>query len=294
MQRNDAQIIDKRLARGAFDRAAGSYDQAAVLQREVADRILERLDYIKHVPQRLLDVGCGTGYTLQPLARRYPGSEIWALDVSLNMLDQARRKPTLWQKFRGRFRYVAGDAEQLPLADASVDMIFSSLAVQWCVDLDRTFAEMRRVLKPDGLLMFSTFGPDTLRELRHCFESVDDYSHTNQFIDMHDIGDALLRNGFGDPVMDMEMLTVTYDDVLSIMRDLKQIGAHNVTQGRARGLTGKRRMQAVSEAYEQFRQEQRLPVSYEVLYGHAWAMESAGEGCAVPQSVNVSFDAGRS
>lgn len=289
MQQNDVQIIDKRQARRAFDRAAGSYDQAAVLQREVADRILERLDFIKPVPQRLLDVGCGTGYTLAPLAKRYPGCEIWALDVSLNMLEQARRKPSLWQKLRGRFRYVAGDAEQLPLADASVDMIFSSLAVQWCVDLDRTFAEMRRVLKPDGLLMFSTFGPDTLKELRHCFETVDAYSHTNRFIDMHDIGDALLRNGFGDPVMDMEMLTLTYADVLSIMRDLKQIGAHNVTQGRGRGLMGKQRMQAVSEAYEQYRRDQRLPVSYEVLYGHAWAMERGGQGCAVPQEVPVTF-----
>lgn len=289
MQDNDAQVIDKRQARTAFDRAAGSYDQAAVLQREVADRILERLDYIKHVPQRLLDVGCGTGYPLPALARRYPGSEIWALDVSVNMLDQARAKPSLWQKLRGRFRYVAGDAEQLPLADASVDMIFSSLAIQWCVDLDQTFAEMRRVLKPDGLLMFSTFGPDTLKELRQCFEAVDAYSHTNRFIDMHDIGDALLRHGFGDPVMDMEMLTLTYPDLFSIMRDLKQIGAHNVTRGRARGLTGKRRMQAVSEAYEQFRQEQRLPVSYEVLYGHAWALESSGQGCAVPQEVPINF-----
>ncbi|MDY6978364.1 MAG: malonyl-ACP O-methyltransferase BioC [Pseudomonadota bacterium] len=289
MQDNDAQVIDKRQARTAFDRAAEGYDQAAVLQREVADRILERLDYIKHVPQRLLDVGCGTGYTLPALARRYPGSEIWALDVSVNMLDQARARPSLWQKMRSRFRYVAGDAEQLPLADASVDMIFSSLAIQWCVDLDQTFAEMRRVLKPDGLLMFSTFGPDTLGELRQCFEAVDAYSHTNRFIDMHDIGDALLRHGFGDPVMDMEMLTLTYPDLFSIMRDLKQIGAHNVTRGRARGLTGKRRMQAVGEAYEQFRQEQRLPVSYEVLYGHAWAIETSGAGCAVPQEVPVNF-----
>lgn len=283
MQQDDSQLVDKRLARASFDRAADSYDQAAVLQREVADRVLERLAYIKPEPQRLLDLGCGTGYTLQPLAQRYPGSDILALDVSLNMLEAARRRPTLWQKMRGRFRYLAGDAEQLPLADASVDMIFSNLALQWCVDLDRTFAEWRRVLKPDGLLMFSTFGPDTLRELRHCFESVDAYSHVNRFIDMHDIGDALLRNGFGDPVMDMEMLTVTYDDVISIMRDLKQIGAHNVTLGRGRGLMGKQRLKALSDAYEKYRQDDRLPVSYEVVYGHAWVMDGSGQGCAVPQ-----------
>jgi malonyl-CoA O-methyltransferase len=211
------------------------------------------------------------------------------MDVSLNMLEIARRKPTLWQKLRGRFRFVAADAEQLPLADASVDMIFSSLAFQWCVDLDRTFAEMRRVLKPDGLLMFTTFGPDTLKELQDCFEKVDAYTHINRFIDMHDVGDALLRNGFGDPVMDMEMLTVTYKDVYSIMRELKQIGAHNVTQGRGRGLTGRGKMQAIIEAYEQYRQDNRLPVSYEVLYGHAWAMEGSGQACATPSQVPVTF-----
>ncbi|MGD8577380.1 MAG: malonyl-ACP O-methyltransferase BioC [Thiohalophilus sp.] len=289
MQQNDNQLIDKRQARLAFERAANSYDQAAVLQREVADRMLERLDYIKPIPDRLLDLGCGTGYTLSPLARRYPGCEIIALDVSTNMLVAARQKPSIWQRLRGRFRYLSGDAEQLPLADASVDMIFSSLAIQWCVDLDKAFAEMRRILKPDGLLMFTTFGPATLHELRDCFEQVDDYSHTNRFIDMHDIGDALLRNGFGDPVMDMEMLTVTYEDVFSIMRDLKQIGAHNVTQGRGRGLMGRRRMQAVADAYEQYRIEQRLPVSYEVLYGHAWAMEKDGTACATPAEVPVNF-----
>lgn len=289
MQQDNPQLIDKRLARESFDRAAESYDQAAVLQREVADRILERLDYIKHRPQRVLDVGSGTGYTLQPLAMRYQSSEIWALDVSVNMLKYARCRPSWWQRLKGNFRYVAGDAEQLPLVDASVDMIFSSLALQWCVDLDKVFAEFRRVLRPDGLLMFSTFGPDTLKELRSCFATVDGYSHINQFVDMHDVGDALLRNGFGDPVMDMEMLTVTYDDVFTIMRDLKHIGAHNVTQGRSRGLTGKQRMQAVIEAYERYRREQRLPVSYEVLYGQAWAMESGGQGCRVPQPVKVSF-----
>jgi len=289
MKQDNQRQIDKRLARASFDRAVESYDQAAVLQREVADRILERLDYIKLKPQRILDVGSGTGYTLQPLADRYRGCEIWALDVALNMLSHSKQQVSWWQRLTGRFRYVTGDAEQLPLADASMDMIFSNLALQWCVDLDQVFSEFRRVLKPDGLLMFSTFGPDTLQELRSCFESVDDYSHINQFIDMHDIGDAMLRNGFADPVMDMERLTVTYEDVFSIMRDLKHIGAHNVTHNRARGLTGKQRMQAVIDAYEQYRQEQRLPVSYEVLYGNAWAVEGSAQSCQTPQPVKVSF-----
>lgn len=289
MNSNNSIAIDKRQARLAFDRAAHSYDEAAVLQREVADRMLDRLALIKTSPYRILDVGAGTGYSLMPLNNRYPGAEVWALDVSVNMLRQARKKFNWWQRWRGRHRYITGDAEQLPFADASMDMIFSSLAIQWCEDLRQVFSEFRRVLKPDGLLLFSTFGPDTLQELRSCFASVDHYTHVNSFIDMHNIGDSLLHSGFADPVMDMEMLTVTYRDVMTIMRDLKHIGAHNVTQQRGRGLMGKHRMQQVVQAYEQFRRQGSLPVTYEVVYGHAWALEQAPQSCATPGEVRISF-----
>ena len=166
-----------------------------------------------------------------------------------------------------------------------MDLLFSNLALQWCLDLDQTFNEFRRVLKPGGLLMFTTFGPDTLRELRSCWSQVDGYTHVNNFFDMHDVGDALVRNSFAEPVMDMELLTMTYKDVPSLMRDLKTIGAHNVTQGRSRKLTGKGRLQRVNAAYEQYRSDGVLPVSYEVVYGHAWIAAELS-----PRTVQVAFD----
>lgn len=268
-------IPDKRLMRRAFARAALRYDAAAVLQREIGQRLLERLDYIRLQPARILDVGAGTGLCLPGLRQRYPKAEIVSLDIAPAMLQQARRKLSTWRRWRGRDRFVGGDAEQLPFAAARFDLLFSNLAVQWCEDLPRALAEFRRVLRPGGLLLFTTFGPDTLKELRDCWSRVDGYSHVNRFLDMHDIGDMLLQERYAEPVMDMEMLTLTYPEVISLMRDLKDIGAHNVTRARPRGLTGKTRLQQVIDAYEPHRIDGVLPVSYEVVYGHAWLPEEA-------------------
>jgi len=152
-------------------------------------------------------------------------------------------------------------------------MVWSNLTLQWCNDIGLTFAEVHRVLQTEGLFMFSTFGPDTLRELRQAFIGMDDRSHINRFTDMHDIGDLLVYNGFAMPVMDMEYITLTYDDVISVMRDLKAIGAHNVIQDRKRGLTGKVGWQKVLSHYETLRREGKLPVTFELVYGHAWKLE---------------------
>ena len=276
---------DKLKMRQAFERAANTYDAAAIIQREVSQRLLDRLNYINLQPSRILDVGAGTGISLAGLSQHYPATSIYALDIARPMLIEARKKQGWWQRLRRSVKLITGDAESLPLADASVDLLFSNLALQWCLDLEQTFNEFKRVLKPGGLLMFTTFGPDTLRELRSCWSQVDGYTHVNNFFDMHDIGDALVRNSFAEPVMDMELLTMTYRDVPSLMRDLKTIGAHNVTQGRSRNLTGKGRLQAVIAAYEQFRSNNVLPVSYEVVYGHAWIAEET-----LSQSVQVAFN----
>ena len=265
--------IDKQQVRQAFDKSATRYDEAAVLQREISDRLLERLEYIKYTPKRILDVGAGTGYCTQALANQYGKAQIYAVDLAHNMLRQARSGVSLWQRLNKRFAYVTGDAEQLPFADASVDMIISNLAIQWCNDLDQVFAEFRRILAPGGMVLFTTFGPDTLKELRSSWAAVDEVSHVNQFYDMHDIGDALLRHKFAEPVMDTEYLTMTYRDVMTLMKDLKQIGAHNVTQGRSRQLTSRTQLKKMLNAYEQFRHDGLLPASYEVVYGHAWIAE---------------------
>ena len=264
-------LIDKQQARLAFEKSAASYDDAAVLQREVGSRMLERLDYIKYQPQIILDVGAGTGFCSHHLAERYGNAEIFVLDFAFNMLQQARAGAHWWQRFRHRYRYISGDAEQLPLANGSVDMLVSSLAIQWCNDLDRVFAEFRRVLAPGGLLMFTTFGPDTLKELRASWAEVDEVSHVNHFFDMHDVGDALMRHGFAEPVMDTEYITMTYRDAFTLMKELKQIGAHNVMQGRSRRLTTRTQLKKMLSAYEKYRQDELLPASYEVVYGHAWA-----------------------
>ena len=267
MQADQPPAIDKRQARRAFERSAASYDEVAVLQRETAQRLLDRLDYISHEPGLILDVGGGTGEATLALGKRYKKARTIALDFALPMLHRTRRRGS-WLR---RPRCVCGDAEQLPLADQSVDLIFSNAALQWCNDLQATFQEFLRVLKPQGLLMFSTFGPDTLKELRQSWAAVDGTPHVSPFPDMHDIGDVMLRVGLSNPVVDVDRMNLTYADVPGLMRDLKTLGAHNVTTGRKRGLTGKGCLQAMFTAYEGFRVDGRLPASYEVVYGHAWA-----------------------
>ena len=259
--------LDKQQARLAFERAALTYDEAAALQREIGQRLIERLQLIRLQPVAILDLGAGTGTFSKALLQRYRKADVIALDVALNMLRHTQRRGRWFRKPR----CVCSDAERLPFADDSFDFIFSNLMLQWCMDLDSVFTELRRVLAPGGLLMFTTLGPDTLKELRASWEAVDGYTHVNSFIDMHDVGDALVNTHWAEPVMDTERITVTYREVRTLMQDLKHLGAHNVTAGRPRGLTGKHRWQQVAGAYEQFRVDGVLPASYEVVYGHAWS-----------------------
>lgn len=258
--------IDKRQVRASFGRAAGDYDRVAVLQREVGMRLLGRLDAIRLAPAQILDLGTGTGRIACALRKRYRGARVVALDIAEAMLGQARRRAGWW---RGP-RFVCGDIECLPFADHCADLLLSNLTLQWCNDLDATFAEFRRVLRPGGALLFTTFGPDTLRELRVSWAAADRYSHVNRFLDMHDVGDALLRAGLADPVLDVELFTLTYPELQGLLHDLKSLGAHNVTAGRAHGLTGRGCWRTVRETYEGYRTEGVLPATYEVIYGLAW------------------------
>ena len=268
----------KRAVRQSFGASASTYDQHAFLQREIGERLFERLQYIKLTPQRVLDIGCGTGYATQRLRERYAAAELIALDIAPAMLSVARQKTgarPLFKRLLGRSpgqRYLCADAEALPLASESIDLALSNLALQWC-DPERVARETSRVLKPNGLFMFTTFGPDTLKELRAAFKAVDDAPHVNTFPDMHDIGDILVHAGFADPVMDQEIVTLTYTDLKPLLRELKGIGAHNVLPGRSTGLMGRQRWQRMVNAYELFRKDGRLPATYEVVYGHAWKPE---------------------
>ncbi len=267
---NNITHYQQQAVRKSFGDAAKTYDEAAVLQREVATRMLERLEYIKATPTRILDLGCATGEYSARLAKQYKGAQVFSLDIAIPMLKEVKRRST----WRRPLRTICGDIQALPIADNSIDLIFSSLALQWCGSLDDAFSEFRRVLRPGGFVMFSTFGPDTLKELRASWSEVDNEKHVHDFIDMHHIGDAMLRAGLSQPVMDVETITLTYNDAYALMRELKEIGAHNIAQTRTRNLTSKSRLKAVVKAYEQFRVDGVLPASYEVVYGHAWCDES--------------------
>jgi malonyl-CoA O-methyltransferase len=286
---NSEYQINKGQVAAAFNRAASHYEEVAVLQRTVGERLLERLDLVKLTPTVVLDVGAGTGVQTAELLRRYSEAQILALDLAPAMLAHAQQRladspkqglaqhlTSIWHRFRGRrCAFVCGDAERLPVAEQSVDLLFSNLTLQWCSALDRVLAEFRRVLKPGGLLTFTTLGPDTLKELRTAWSGVDSSRHVNPFLDMHDIGDALLRTGLTEPVMDVEHYTLTYPDVPALLCDLKRLGAHTVGSGRPQGLMGKERQQKMMQGYEEFRRDGRLPASFEVIYGHAWGVAQA-------------------
>jgi malonyl-CoA O-methyltransferase len=261
----DAYTLNSRWARRSFDRAARTYDTAAVLHAQVREALLTRLDFTRLTPRTVLDGGAGTGHASRALKRRYPKSLVIALDSSKDMLRMAARQQSWFRPFVR----VCADAELLPFQDGSVDLIVSNLMLHWC-NPDAVFAEFRRVLAPHGLLSFSAFGPDTLRELRDSWGEVDSCTHVHRFIDMHDLGDALVRGGFAAPVLDVERYTLSYLDVRKIAADLKATGAHNATMGRAPGLTGPRKFAGMQAAYERFRQNGRLPATYEVVFAHAW------------------------
>jgi malonyl-CoA O-methyltransferase len=259
--------FDTQQIRRAFGRAAPAYAATAVLQQEVETRLLERLDYVTQAPARILDVGCGPGRASAALKRKWPKAQVIALDLALPMLREARKRAGSW---RPRFARVNADATALPLPDASVDLLFSNLCIQWVADLPALFAEWRRVLVPGGFVSLATFGPETLRELRDAFALADETEHVSRFAPIQAVGDALLGSGLRDPVLDTDLFTLTYAEVRGLMRELRAIGAGNALATRRRALTGKARMQRMFEAYEVHRRDGVLPASYEVIYAHAW------------------------
>jgi len=282
--------LDRAAARRGFARAAASYDAAAVLQREVARRMAERLQYVKLAPARVLDLGCGTGTDFAPLTQHYPEAQIIGCDFAPAMLQRAgARAPWLQRTLpllkRRAPRLVCADAEHLPLRAGSVGLVWSNQMLHWLDDPLPALREAQRVLEVGGLLMFSSLGPDTLMELRRAFAAVDAAAHVHGFIDMHDLGDMLMASGLAEPVMDMETITLTYDDLSGLVRDLRHGGAANVAADRRRGLTGRGVWQRAREGYEAARRDGRLPATFEVVYGHAWKAQpkTTADGRAIVQ-----------
>jgi malonyl-CoA O-methyltransferase len=266
-----------------FDAAADSYAEAGVVARVAREELLDRLDVVTLAPAAVLDAGCGDGAALAGLRARYPDAQLLAVDLSAAMVERARR-----QDAAADCR--VGDLHRLDLPTGSVDLVFCNQVLPWCYDSERVLAEFRRVLRPGGLAHFSTLGPDTLIELRRAFARLDDDIHVHYFFDMHDIGDAMTRAGLAEPVMDADRLTLTYADVRSLMRDLKAAGSTNVARARRRGLGGRDRLAALARWYEPARREGRLPATYEVVYGQAWATQLRPQKLLADGNVAVPFE----
>ena len=259
-------FLDARLVRRAFDSASAGFDRHAAVHGEIRTRLLERLDVVRLEPASVLDLGAGTGQATRALKRRYKNAHVVAVDLSPGMLAQAGKQSGFFQ----RFSRAAGDAQRLPFADASFELIFSNLMLQWMGNPDAAIAEARRVLKPEGLFSFTSLGPDSLKELRQAWAMADDREHVHAFIDMHDLGDGLVRAGFVEPVMDTERLTVTYPDWPTLLGELRGSGSTNLAHGRPRGLTGGAAAHRAQTAMAALRRNNVLPVSLEIVYGHAW------------------------
>jgi malonyl-CoA O-methyltransferase len=258
--------VNPFLVRKAYNQVANGYERNAVLQVEVENRLMERLDVVRLAPGLVIDLGCGTARSTAALKRRYRKARIVGVDFARLMLREGRKNSSMLRPIER----CCADICQLPFADRTADLLFSNLAVHWANDPAALFTELRRILKPGGVLMFSSFGPDTLTELRQSWAAADGKAHVNDFLDMHDIGDALLQAGFCEPVMDAENIALTYPSVSQLMQELKATGSHNVTAARRHSLTGRNRIKSMTEAYEAFKDGDRYPATFEVVYGVAW------------------------
>lgn len=254
--------LDSTLVYRRRQNAAATYDQSAIVQRESMNRLMERLDYMRIEPKTVLDLGASTGYGTALLESHYPSATVLSVDLSEAML----------QVNRSLFR-ICSETQRLPLADHSQDLIIANLLLHWVSDPQALLKEIARVLQPKGVLLFTTLGLDTLKECRQAFAQADNDNHVHEFFDMHDVGDELLAQGFTDPVVDTQWLTVNYKSLEQLFQDLKACGASNAHSERPRGLMGKNRWRKMCEAYGAMKEGDKFPGTYEIIFGHAWGVK---------------------
>ncbi len=278
--------LDPRVVAASFGAASRGYDAAAWLQSAARTELLSRLELLRAPPAAVLDLGAGTGLAARELKRCFRRATVTAADIAAPMLEVARRHSRFWRPLR----CVQADARSLPFAAASFDLVFSNLMLQWLAPPDAALAEMRRVLKPGGLLLLSSFGPETLRELRLAWEAGDGGVHVNEFVDVHDLGSALARNGFTEPVLDVDRHVHHYADAHVLMRELKALGAHNVDARRTRGLTGRGAFGRMNAAYEAMRVSAGLPATWQLVYATAWSAPSQAGYRAMPGETHVDIE----
>ena len=266
-------MINKEYKRKSFNRAAKTYDSCSTLQDTISGNLIDRRKNIKLYPLDILDLGCGTGTNGLNLRKKYKKSRIINYDFSENMLKEAciKQKLFILDKINpSPYSYICADIEAIPLEENSLDLVWSSSTLQWCNELDLVFNQVKKILKPGGLFIFSTFGPNTLNELREITENLFNEKKTSTFIDMHNLGNLLMDSGFSDSILDTENFTVTYNEVERLFKDIKSIGATNGNISKNRGLSGRSFTKKIIQKYENYRTNNLLPASYEVIYGHAW------------------------
>lgn len=269
----------------AFNQHANEYELAAKVQQEIGRRLLERLHYLKMSPQRILDLGCGPGFFSRELALLYPKAQIVGLDLAESMLIQARKK----HSWRRKWSLVAADMKNLPFATGAFDLVFANQVIHWGDSLPHVFRELNRVMKANGCLMFTTLGPDTFKELKNAWSTVNAYAHVNEFPDMHDVGDCLMSEHFLEPVVDMELLAVHYETLPKLLKSLKAQGVKNINSARNQGLTGKASWKLFVQNYSEMQTDTRkYPLTYEVVYGHAWKGEQRKTGQGIETMIPIS------
>ncbi len=256
--------LDQQQVKHALGRAAGSYNQANILQKEIADRLLEQLNTLAIQPQCILDVSARTGYSALQLLQRYPNAEIISLDASLDLLSQSTAQTAR----------VCAQADRLPFQSAQFDLIVMNLAFDWLPEKLVGLQEWRRVLKPGGLFLFSALGPDTLYELRESFFAVDNQPHVHPFLDMHEIGDMLLKTNLSEPVVQSEYIQLTYKNLSRLFKDLRETGTTYAEKNRRKTFLGKNRWRSMLAHYQNFLDpNHKYRATFEIIYAVCWAKE---------------------
>jgi malonyl-CoA O-methyltransferase len=264
----------RRAVERSFDRASHQRAAAGAWSAKIANELLERLQFFSLEPRVIIDLGCGVGAPAAQLRRRYPRARVVAVDSVFAMAREARRRQRFWR----RFDCVCADGRALPLAAQSVDLVYSNLMLQWCDAPEALFAQVQRVLRPGGLMLFSTLGPDTLHELRSAWASADHASHVSAFADMPQLAAAMSAAGLSEPVMDREIQQTHYPHVRALMNELRTLGARHAGADRRRTLTGRTRLQNMIDAYEAARSSSGIPASWEIIYGAGFAGIARSDG----------------
>lgn len=278
-------IEDKKAIAQKFSRAARYYDEASFIQKEIGHRLLERCQWLKQSPQTILNIGSATGRLAFELQKLYPKAQIIGLDHAWGMSELSHQK-RVKKFFKNTPSFLCADMEILPFRAKTFDLIISNCTLEWSRALPGLALEFKRVLKENGNLLFTTVGPDTLRELAQSSHEVDGHYHVNAFLDMHHVGDILLKSGLNDPVMDREIMTITYSEVQSLLSDIQKTGSGYLFQNTPAPFQGKKWLAKLVEQYNQFKMDNRYPASIEIIYGYACKLEDK----SIPTHILTSND----